>query len=124
MKSQLFQLKQCKISSLPHFQNEHHPQVNNFQSCILGNEGIAQIYEIITEQWTALVLLNTQHKRKNIDSKITNVATCKVIKKVFLHVHYVILIKYNYQMAKARALYESPDGPTGQPADNPPNSDR
>jgi len=35
----------------------------------------------------------------------------------------VILIKYNYQTAEARAVYESTDGPTGQPTNNLPNSD-
>jgi len=89
----------------------------------LRNEGITQIYEIITELLTTLVLLNSKHKRKNIDSKISNVATCKVINKVFLDVNEVILIKYKYRTAKPRALYESTGGPAGQPADNLPNSD-
>jgi len=44
------------------------------------------MYEIITELLTALVLLNTKGKRTNIDSKITDVATCKVIKQAFLDV--------------------------------------
>jgi len=83
-----------------------------------------RIYEIITELLTALVLLSTNLKRQNIDSKIAKGATCKVIKMVFLDVNYLILIKYNYQTAKARALYESTDGPAGQPADYSPNSDR
>jgi len=44
------------------------------------------MYEIITELLNAIVLPNTKPKWKNIDSKITDVATCKVIKKVFLDV--------------------------------------
>jgi len=53
----------------------------------LGNQGVAQIYEIITDLLTALVLLNTNSETQYIDSKITDVATCKVIKKVFLDVN-------------------------------------
>jgi len=53
----------------------------------MGNHGIARIYEITPELLTALVPLNTKLKRQNIDSKIANVATCKVIKKVFLDVN-------------------------------------
>jgi len=82
------------------------------------------MYDIITDLMTAIVLLNTKHNKKNIGSKITDVSTCKVIKMEFLDVIWVILIKYNYQTAKARTLYASTDGPTAQPADNPPNSDK
>jgi len=41
------------------------------------------MYEIITEQMTALVLLNTKNQRKNIDFKLADVATCKVLKRYF-----------------------------------------
>jgi len=34
-----------------------------------------------------------------------------------------ILIRYQWQLANLRALYESIDGPAGRPAENPPNSD-
>ena len=44
------------------------------------------MYEIITELLTILIPLNTKHQRKNIDSKIPKVATCKVIIKLFLDV--------------------------------------
>jgi hypothetical protein len=44
------------------------------------------------------------------------------MKNVLLDVNKLILIKYNYQSAKARTLYKSTDGPTGQPADYEPNS--
>jgi len=107
----------------PHCDNEFQRSLNDFWSCTLGNQGIRQIYEFLTEVLTAVVLLNTRHKRQSIDSKITEVVICKVIKKEFLDVNYLILIKYNYQSAKARALYKSTDGPAGQPADNPANSD-
>jgi hypothetical protein len=88
----------------------------------LGNPVIAPIYEIITEPLTALVLLNSKHKRQNIDSKITDVAPCKVIKQVFLNVNKLILIKYNYQSAKSEGLYLPAEGPAGQRAYYPPNS--
>ena len=49
---------------------------------------------------------------------------CKTCKKSLLDVENAILIRYYYYKARTRALYESTDGPAGQPADNPPNSDR
>jgi hypothetical protein len=52
----------------------------------LDNQGIAWMNEIITELFTTLVLLNTTHKRKNRDSKIANVTTCKVFKTKLLDV--------------------------------------
>ena len=118
-----FHLKQCTISSLPHLEIEHKQCVNSFWSGILRNQGIVRIYEIITALLTTLGLLNTKLRRKNIDSKITDVATCKVIKKVILDVNYAILIEYNSQTAKPRPLYESSNWPALQPADNLPNSD-
>jgi len=45
------------------------------------------------------------------------------MQKLLLDVENAILIGYYYYTAKTRALYESTDGPTGQHADNPPNSD-
>jgi len=66
----------------------------------LGNQGVAQRYEIMTELLTTLELLNTKQRRKVIDSKITNFTTCKAIEMVFLDVIEVILIKYYYQTAK------------------------
>jgi len=82
-----------------------------------------QIYELITELLTAFIGKNTTYKRRNTDSKIIDIANCKTCKKILLAVDYEILIRYYYQTAKTRALYESTDGPVGQPADNPPNSD-
>ena len=71
---------------MPHSENVCQLSIDNIWSCTLGNHGVAQMYEIITELLTALVLLNTKGKRTNIDSKITDVATCKVIKQAFLDV--------------------------------------
>ena len=75
--------------------------------------------ELITELLTTFIGKNTTYKRKNTDSKIIDMANCKTCKKRLLAAEYAILVRYYYQTAKARALYESTDGP----ADNPPNSD-
>jgi hypothetical protein len=82
------------------------------------------MYELITVLLTTFVLLNITHKRKNIDSTIANIATFKVFKHILLHVSWAILFKYSSRTVKARAVYESTDGPAGQPADNPPNWNR
>jgi hypothetical protein len=79
---------------------------------------------IITELLTVLVLLNSKDKSKDINCKITDVATCKAIKKVFLHINCAILPKYNYETAKARALCEISDERAGQHGGNPADSDR
>ena len=109
---------------LPRPQNQCQWSLNNFWSGTLGTHGIAWIYEIRPVLLAVVVLLNTEHIRQNIDSKVTDVATRTASKKELLHVTYLILIKYNHQTAKARALYKSTDGPAGQPADYQPNSDR
>ena len=68
---------------LSHPENLWQQSHNDFWFCTLGNKGIAWIYAFITESLTAQKHLYTKHKRQNIDSKLTNVATCKVIKKYF-----------------------------------------
>ena len=108
---------------VPHPENECQQSLNDVCSCMLGNQGITRIYEIITILLTALVLLNTEYKRQNIDSKITDVTTRKVITKESLDVNWLILIKYHYQTAKARALYKPTNGPAWQPSNYPPNSE-
>jgi len=108
---------------LAHSDNERQLSVNNFWSCILGNQGVTWMYEFITVLFTASVLLNITHKRKNIDSKIPNAATCTVFKTGVWDASWAIFIKYSCRMTKARAVYECTDGPAGQPTDNPPNSD-
>jgi hypothetical protein len=96
---------------------------NRFSISYMSCEVIfPSVYEVITELLTALVLINTNHKSKNINSKITHVATSNVIKTVFLDVNWVILIHYSSQTATPSALFESTDGPAEQPTDNPPNS--
>lgn len=42
---------------------------------------------IIPDHLTVILLLNTKHKGINIESKITDVVICKVIKQVFLDVN-------------------------------------
>jgi len=50
------------------------------------------MYEIITELYTSIVIINTKHRNENIDPNITDVATCNVIKMVLLDVISVIMI--------------------------------
>jgi len=108
---------------LRHHISEHQWIVNHFCSCILGDQGIVLILELITELLTAFIGKNAKHKRKDTDSKIINIANWKTCKKRFLHVEYVTLMRYYYQRTKTRAIYESKDEPAAQPTDNPPNSD-
>ena len=108
---------------MSHSQNKRQLSIKNLWSCILHDHGVARMYELRTVLLTALVLLNITHKKKNIDSKLTDVAPCKVLKNVLLDVSWAILIKYSYGTAKARALYEYTDERSGQHGDNLPNSD-
>jgi len=121
---QPFHLKQCMTNTLPHHETEHQRSVNNIWSGILGNQGFPLINELITELLTAFIAKNTTYKRNNTYSKIINVVDCKTCKKRLFPVEYLILIIYNYSTAKTGILYKFTDGPTGKPADNPPNSDR
>jgi len=69
------------ISSSPHLESEHHWNINNFWSCILGKEGIAQIFELILELLTAVIGRKTKYNIKTTDSKIIDIANCKTFKK-------------------------------------------
>ena len=80
--------------------------------------------ELIIELLTTFIGNNTKCKRKNANSKIIDSWNSKPCKLRLLDVEYVILIQYYYQPANGRAVYQSIDGPTGQQADNSPNSDR
>ena len=102
---------------------ERQHSVNSFWSCIFGNQVITCIYRLITQQLTALIGKNTIYTRKNMDSKIIDIAICKTCKKWLLNIESVVMIRYYYQTAKTRALYESTDGPAWQPTYSPPNSD-
>jgi len=77
------------------------------------------MYELITVLVTVFGLLNITNQRKNIDSKITYFATCRVVKNGLLDVRCASMIKYRYQTVKAGVLYERTDAPAGQPTDNP-----
>jgi len=50
-----FQAKQRLISVLSDHENNCQRPVNNFCSCILGNQGIGRIFERITEPLTACI---------------------------------------------------------------------
>jgi len=50
--------------SLPHPENECQRSVNRFSCCIIGNQGIAQIFAFITELLTALLGNTTIYQSK------------------------------------------------------------
>jgi len=109
--------------SLPHPENECQQNINNCGACIIANEGIARIFERITELSTTLIGENTIYQRNNTDSKIIDIANCKTCNNNILAVEYAILITYYCQTATTKALYESKDGPAGRPVDNLPSPD-
>jgi len=104
---------------LSYHENQCQQRVNDVWSCILGNQSIERILELITEQLTAFICKNTTYKRKITELKIIDITNCNTCTKILLDVEYAILMIYYYQTAKRRALYASTHGP----ADNLPNSD-
>jgi len=72
---------------------------------------------------TASLGYNTTYKRKNKNSKIIDMANCKLSKTRLFTVEYAIWIIHYYQTGKTRECYESSDEPFGRLADNPSNSD-
>jgi hypothetical protein len=120
---QRYHLKLGMIYVLPHHQTAHQWSVNNFLSRILGTQCIAQIVELITKQLTTVLGKYITLERKNTDSKIIGITNWTTSKARLLAAEYLMLIIYDYQTTKIRAVYESSDGPAGQPADNPANSD-
>jgi hypothetical protein len=108
---------------LPHHETDHQRSINNIWSCILDNQGFLRIGAPITELLTTARSENETGKKENTYSKIINVADCKTSQKRSLAVKYLILIMLNYPTAKTGKLSRLTDGPAGQPADNPPNSD-
>jgi len=77
--------------------------VNDFWTCILGDQGIAWIHELRTTLLTTFIGKNPTYKRKNLDSEIIDIMKCKTGKTKLLAVEYAISIRYYYQPAKARA---------------------
>ena len=77
------QAKQCMRSLLPYHENERQWSVNSFWSCILGEQGIIQIFKLITELSTALICRSTTYTMKNMDSKIVDIANCTKCKSVY-----------------------------------------
>jgi len=56
--------------------------------------------------------------------KLLDIGSGNACKIISLVVENAILISYYSHTPKTRALIESMDGPSGRPADNPPNSER
>jgi len=115
--------KQYVTHTLPHHGIELQRSVNNIWSYILGNQGFVRINDLITELLTFFIAKNQTYNRKNTDSKIINIADCRLCKKRLLAVEYRILVIYNNPTANRRTLYKSTDRPAGRPTDNPPKSD-
>jgi len=109
--------------TLGHPWNERQQSVNSFRTSIFRNQGIVRISACITVLLTTLLGNNTIYRRWNTDTKLIDIANCSTSKSTFLVAENVILIRYYYHTANTRALYEYIDGPTGRPADNPPNWD-
>jgi len=124
MEWQPFQPKHCMTYIFPYYEIERQRCINNLWSCVFGSQGIASIFELITELLSAFIGKHPTYKRENTDSKIINMANSKRYKKRLFAAEYVILVRYYYQTAKARALFESTDGPAGRPAEKTPNSVR
>jgi hypothetical protein len=108
--------------SLQQPENERQRSINSFRTCIFRNQGIAWIFACITVLLTALLGKNTIYGRWNTDTKLIDIANCSTSKSSLLVAENSILIRYYQHTANTRALYESIDGPAGQPADNLPNS--
>jgi len=111
------------ISSLLHHENECQLSVTNFWSWTLGNHGIAQMFELITELLTAFMSKNTSCKRKKLGFLNNRFRKLQNMQKGLLDIEYVILVSYCYHSANTRALYECTDGPPGQPSGNLLDSD-
>jgi len=86
--------KTTTTCSVPHPENKLQWNVNSYCSCIVGNEGIAWIFELITELLTAPIGKNTTYRRLNKDSNVIVIANCKACKNISLVVEHAILMRY------------------------------
>jgi len=115
--------KTTATCSLLHLENECQLRFNRVCNWLFSNQGIVRMLEHITELLPALIGTNTIFERKNRDSKLNDIASCKTSKNILLVLDYTMLIRYYYETAKIRAFCESIEGPAGRPTDNPPSSD-
>jgi len=115
--------KTTATCSLRHPENEHQQSVNSFRACIFRNQGLAWNISCITVLLTASLGKNTIYRRWNTNTKLIDITSFSISKSTLLVAVNTILIRYYWQLANLRSLYESIDGPAGRPADNPPNSD-
>jgi hypothetical protein len=79
---------------LPHPENERQQNINILSWCIIGNQSIAWILAFITELLTSLIGKYTVYSRKNTNSKLINIGSCKTCKNVLLVVENTILLRY------------------------------
>jgi hypothetical protein len=79
----------------------------------MGNEGIAQILELRTDLLSAIIGKNTILSRNNTDSTLIDIRNSNTFTKRLLAVEFAMLIRYCYQTAETKVLYESTDAPSG-----------
>jgi hypothetical protein len=66
---------------IPHPTDHRQLSVNNVWSSIMGSQGIAQIFELITVLLPALLGKNLTYNWNNTDFKIIDIAHCQTCKK-------------------------------------------
>ena len=120
----LFILYACDICVTPWWNSASTESQQFLVMHLWVTKGRAWIYELIPELSIVFIGQNTKYRYRNTDSKMIDIANCKTCKKTLLAVEYKIVIRYYYEPAKMRALYQSRDGPAGRPADTPPRPDR
>jgi hypothetical protein len=119
---QPFYLQFWVTHTLPHHEMEHQQSVNYIWNCILGNEGFAQIHELITVLFTVFIATHSIYNRKNMNCQILNITESQTFKQRLLAVEYQIWIVYYYPSANTTILYKDTDGSVGQPHKNLSNS--
>jgi hypothetical protein len=70
--------------NLLHPENEYQRRVNSVCSGIFGNQGIVQLFALITELLTALMGNNTIYQWSNTDSKLIDIANGKACHNALL----------------------------------------
>jgi hypothetical protein len=84
----------------------------------MGNQGITEIFKLITQLLPAFRGKIIKYTKKNLNSKIIDIAHCKTYTKHLLDVECAVLIRCYYQTTITKALYESTDEHVTQPTDN------
>jgi len=91
---QPLQTKTTARCSLRHPENERQPSVNSFRTCILRNQGIAQIFVCVTVLLTTLLGKNSIYRRWNTDTKSIDITHSSTSNSTLLVAENAILIRY------------------------------